>query len=87
MNDNTGSKKLRRSRRQRILTGVSGGIGEFVGVDPNIVRVVFVALTIFGAGTAVLLYIAAWLVMPEEDGEDSMLEHIIRNFQGKKSDY
>ncbi|QBI56418.1 PspC domain-containing protein [Streptomonospora litoralis] len=87
MNENTGNKTLRRSRRQRLLTGVCGGIGEFVGADPNIVRLAFVALALFTSGAAVMLYIIAWLVMPEQDGESSMLEHIIRNFQGKKSDY
>lgn len=86
MNDNTGSTKLRRSRNQRLLTGVCGGIGEFLGVDPNIVRLAFVAFALLTGGTAFLLYIIAWLVMPEENGESSMLEHIIRNFQGKKSD-
>ncbi|GAB3456554.1 hypothetical protein GCM10027570_38290 [Streptomonospora sediminis] len=87
MNENTGSKTLRRSRRQRLLTGVCGGIGEFVGADPNIIRLVLVAAAIFTGGSAFLLYVIAWLVMPEQDGESSMLEHFIRNFQGKKSDY
>ncbi|MFD0776043.1 PspC domain-containing protein [Streptomonospora algeriensis] len=86
MNDNIGSKKLHRSRSQRLLTGVCGGIGGFFGVDANIVRLAFVVFAIISGGTAFLLYIVAWLVMPEEDGESSMLEHLIRNFQGKKSD-
>jgi len=80
-------KTLRRSRRQRLLTGVCGGIGEFAGVDPNIIRLVLALFVFFSGGTAILLYVIAWLVMPEEDGESSMVEHIVRNFQGKKSDY
>ncbi|MUL41640.1 PspC domain-containing protein [Streptomonospora sp. PA3] len=85
MNDNFGSKKLRRSRQQRLLTGVCGGIGEFAGVDANLVRLAFAVFTLMG-GSGVLLYVIAWLVMPEEGGQASMLEHLIRNFQGKKSD-
>ncbi|MDA0564762.1 PspC domain-containing protein [Streptomonospora sp. S1-112] len=84
MNENFGKKTLRRSRGQRLLTGVCGGIGEFVGVDPNIIRLIFAVLTLMGGG--IVLYIIAWLVMPEEGGQSSVLEHIVRNFQGKKSE-
>ncbi|MBV2362184.1 PspC domain-containing protein [Streptomonospora nanhaiensis] len=84
MNENFGKKTLRRSRDQRLLTGVCGGIGEFLGVDPNIVRLVFAVLTLMGGG--IFVYIIAWLVMPEEGGRSSVLEHIVRNFQGKKSE-
>ncbi|MFC7329141.1 PspC domain-containing protein [Marinactinospora rubrisoli] len=86
MNEKLGGnrKSLRRSTDKRILTGVCGGIGEFVGVDPNLVRLAFAVFTLLG-GSGVLLYVIAWLVMPEEGAGGSVLEHIIRNFQGKKS--
>ncbi|ASU85935.1 PspC domain-containing protein [Nocardiopsis gilva YIM 90087] len=84
MSENFGKKSLRRSRDKRILTGVCGGIGAFVGVDANLVRLAFAVFTLLGA-SGILLYIIAWLVMPEEGKDTSVLEHIIRNFQGKQS--
>ncbi len=85
MNENFEKKTLRRSSTQRILTGVCGGIGEYFGVDANLIRLAFAVFTVF-AFSGVLLYVVAWLVMPEEGAESSVLEHTIRNFQGKKSD-
>ncbi|WP_067965096.1 PspC domain-containing protein [Nocardiopsis trehalosi] len=85
MNENLGKKTLRRSDRHRMLTGVCGGIGEYVGIDANLVRLAFAVFTLLG-GSGVLLYVIAWLVMPEASGT-SVLEHLIRNFQGKKSSY
>ncbi|MBB6174747.1 phage shock protein PspC (stress-responsive transcriptional regulator) [Nocardiopsis mwathae] len=85
MSENNGKKSLRRSRDKRILTGVCGGIGEYVGVDANLVRLAFAVFTVLGA-SGILLYVIAWLVMPEEGTGTSVLEHMIRNFQGKQSD-
>ncbi len=84
MNENYGKKSLRRSKQQRMLTGVCGGIGEFVGVDANLVRLAFAVFTVLG-GSGILLYVIAWLVMPESESSTSLLEQIIRNFQGKES--
>src|SRR5690606_23194504 len=85
MNENLSKKKtLRRSNSNRILTGVCGGIGEFLGVDANLVRLAFAVFTLLG-GSGVLLYLIAWLVIPEEGTGSSVLEHIIRTFQGKES--
>ncbi|TDQ53061.1 phage shock protein C (PspC) family protein [Actinorugispora endophytica] len=84
MNENFGGKSFRRSSSNRLITGVCGGIGEFVGVDANIVRLAFAVFTLLG-GSGVLLYIIAWLVMPEEGGRSSVIEHLIRTFQGKES--
>ncbi|SKA10077.1 phage shock protein C (PspC) family protein [Marinactinospora thermotolerans DSM 45154] len=81
-----GKKKFRRSRDRRMIAGVCGGIGEFVGIDANLVRLAFAVFTLLG-GSGILLYIIAWLVMPEGDEGTSVLEHVIRNFQGKKSDF
>ncbi|WP_017595772.1 PspC domain-containing protein [Nocardiopsis potens] len=85
MNENFGKKRLQRSRTNRMLTGVCGGVGEFIGVDANLVRLAFAVLTLFGF-SGVLVYIIAWVVMPEEGGQTSVAEHVIRNFQGKRSD-
>jgi len=57
-------KRLQRSRSQRMLAGVCGGIAEYYGWDPTIVRVAWIILTLLG-GSGILLYVILWLVMPE----------------------
>ena len=61
---------LRRSRRNRKVVGVAGGLGEWAGLDPLLIRVLFVVLTVFG-GSGVLLYGLAWLLVPEEGQTES----------------
>ena len=58
-------KKLLRSRNDRWIAGVCGGIGEYAGVDPNLVRLLAVVAAVFTGGTLFLAYIVAWIVMPE----------------------
>ena len=58
-------KKLLRSRNDRWIAGVCGGIGEYAGVDPNLVRLLAVVGAVFSAGTLFLAYLVAWIVMPE----------------------
>lgn len=63
-------KRLYRSRKDRILGGVCGGIAEYFGLDPSLVRIVAVLLILVGGG-AILAYIIAWILIPEEPkGED-----------------
>lgn len=58
-------KRLVRSRDDRWLAGVCGGVGEYAGVDPNLVRLLAIVGAVFSAGTLLLAYIVAWIVMPE----------------------
>ncbi len=58
-------KRLYRSRKQRSLAGVCGGIAEYLDVDPSLVRIAWVILSMAG-GPAVLLYIVMAAVVPEE---------------------
>lgn len=59
-------KKLTKSSTDVVISGVCGGIGEFFGIDPTIVRVIYLIFTFLGAGSPVLLYfILAWII-PEE---------------------
>ena len=60
---------LRRSRNERMLVGVCGGIAEYARVDANVVRIVVAVLTFFG-GAGAFLYAVGWLLMPD-DGEDT----------------
>ncbi len=57
-------RRLYRSRRDRMLAGVCGGIAEYLEIDPILVRLVFLALLFSGVG--VLLYLVAWILIPEE---------------------
>jgi phage shock protein PspC (stress-responsive transcriptional regulator) len=64
----TGTQALRRSRRYRILGGVCGGIAEWLGWKPTMVRVLYVLLSILSAGfPGLVVYIILWLVMPEAE--------------------
>ena len=58
------SKRLTRDTRNKMLGGVCSGIGSYFGVDPTIVRVVWVLLAL-GAGFGVIAYIICWLIIPE----------------------
>lgn len=59
-------KRLVRSRDDRWLAGVCGGIGQYAGIDPNVVRLLAVLAALLSCGTAVIAYIVAWIVIPEE---------------------
>ncbi len=56
---------LRRSRDDRVIAGVCGGLGRYLGVDPVLLRIAFVVLAIAGGG-GILLYILSWILIPEE---------------------
>lgn len=58
-------RQLRRSRSDRMLAGVCGGIADYLRVDPTLVRVGFAVLTVVSAGAAAIAYLVAWLLMPE----------------------
>jgi phage shock protein C len=55
-------RKLTRSETDKRLAGVCGGLAEYFGIDPVLVRIAFVVLAVMGPG--ILLYIVLWIVMP-----------------------
>ncbi len=57
------SKRLYKSRTERMIDGVCGGIAEYLGLDVTLIRILWVLLTLFG-GTGIVLYIVAMVVMP-----------------------
>lgn len=59
-------QRLTRSLTDRALGGVCGGLGAYLGVDPWWIRVTFVVLGLFTAGTGVLIYLALWFILPPE---------------------
>lgn len=71
----TGERRLTRSRDDRLLGGVAGGLGEFLGVDPTLVRIVFVLVALFG-GSGFVLYGALWLLVPPADDEFAVEDNV-----------
>lgn len=69
-------KRLRRSRNDRWIAGVSGGLAEYFGLSAAVYRVLFVALA-FAGGTGILLYVAVALVMPAADRDESILSEAL----------
>ncbi len=63
---NTGNRKLYRNRTNRMIFGVCAGLAEFFGIDPTVVRLVFVAGALLGFGSFVLIYLVMFFVVPEE---------------------
>lgn len=59
-------RRLVRSRDDRWLSGVCGGVAQYTGIDANLVRLVVVLGTVFGLGSLAVAYVVAWIVMPEQ---------------------
>lgn len=60
-------KRLFRSKSNRVIAGVCGGIGEYSGIDPVVIRLIWLLLTVFtGFFPGILAYIIAWLIIPEK---------------------
>lgn len=66
-----GPRRLTRSSRDRMIAGVSGGVGRYFGIDPTLVRIGFVVLALLG-GAGLVVYAAALLLVPlDEEGGDA----------------
>jgi phage shock protein PspC (stress-responsive transcriptional regulator) len=61
------SKRLMRSSSDRVIAGVAAGIGRYFSVDPVVVRITFIVGAFFG-GAGIIAYLAAWLLVPRDDG-------------------
>lgn len=59
-------RKLYRSRSTRMIAGVCSGLANFFGIDSTVVRLIFVAGTLLGFGSFVLIYLVLFIVVPEE---------------------
>lgn len=61
-------KRLYRSRRNRVLAGILGGIGEYFNIDPTLVRIIFlVLLALTGFFPFTIIYLAAYFIIPQEE--------------------
>ena len=62
------SRLLRRSRHDRVIAGVVGGLADYFGLDPTLARVIYVLVSIFSAAfPGILVYALLWILIPEED--------------------
>jgi phage shock protein C len=57
-------RKLYRSRNQRMVAGVCGGLAEYFNVDATLIRVIFLILAVFG-GSGLVIYLAMWILVPD----------------------
>ena len=73
-----GTKRLYRPRDGRVVAGVCAGLAAYFGVDPTLVRLAFALVTVFG-GLGVLIYLCAWVVIPEEGGDGSSIAETFVN--------
>ncbi len=64
-------RRVTRSRRDRKIAGVAGGIANYFGIDPVLVRLAFV-LAVFAAGTGVIAYAIAWIVLPAAEPDEDV---------------
>ncbi|RLE62902.1 MAG: PspC domain-containing protein [Thermoprotei archaeon] len=74
-------RRLYRSKKDRMIAGVCGGIAEYLGIDPTIVRLLWILLCLIN-GIGILLYILAAIIIPEEpregvEGEQNLGQNII----------
>jgi phage shock protein C len=70
------SPALRRPTEGRLVAGVAIGLADYFDVDAVLVRVALVAVTLMG-GLGVALYVAAWLLMPDEGSDESVAEELL----------
>lgn len=73
MND----RQLVRTTDGRIIAGVASGLGAYLGIDPVVLRVAFVALALLG-GAGLVLYLVMWAVVPDEAGGEPVAERLLR---------
>jgi len=62
-------KRLYRSRKEQMLGGICGGLGEHLDVDPSIIRLVWVVVTLLSLGTGIIVYLVAWIIIPQSPEE------------------
>jgi phage shock protein PspC (stress-responsive transcriptional regulator) len=77
-----GSRELRRPINDRMLAGVAAGIADYLGVDATIVRIVL-AVLVFAGGAGVPIYLAGWLLIPEEGADASIASELVSSLENR----
>jgi phage shock protein C len=73
------TKRLMRSRDDKLIAGVCAGLAHYFEVDPTLMRLGFVLLLLMGAGSPLLVYLLLWLVMPMEGSPRAMRQPMEAN--------
>lgn len=78
-NSSSAYSPICRSETNKIIGGVCGGLGEYFNIDPNIIRLIFILLTVFG-GSGIIIYVILWIILPRQSqtssGKDNMRENL-----------
>jgi phage shock protein PspC (stress-responsive transcriptional regulator) len=80
------SSSLTRSRSNKVLAGVCGGLAAFTGWDAGVIRAIFAVAAFITFGTVAFIYIVLWIVLPEEGSSTSGLDSIVGAFTKKTND-
>ncbi|MBC6459870.1 PspC domain-containing protein [Actinomadura sp. HBU206391] len=86
MSENTSPISFHRIREGRILGGVCTSLSRQFGVDVHVTRLALAVVAFFTGGTAVAVYVAAWLLIPDEGKETSIAQDLINKSQSKHAD-
>jgi phage shock protein PspC (stress-responsive transcriptional regulator) len=78
--DHGRSEPLRRPVSDRMLAGVAAGIANYLGADVTIIRIVLAVLTFVG-GAGIPIYLACWLLIPEEGSDQSIAGGFVQSRQ------
>lgn len=81
-NSTSGPQPLQRPINDRMLAGVAAGIAGYLRIDVTIVRIVIVVLTLVG-GAGLALYVAGWLLIPEEGSQQSIAAEFLASLQAR----
>jgi phage shock protein C len=66
-------KKLYRSRKDRMIGGVCGGLAEYLSMDPTVIRILYILFALTG-GSGILVYVILLLVIPEEPWDEALAD-------------
>jgi phage shock protein C len=81
MSEGNTPKVLVRPLQGRLVAGVCAGVAEYFGVDVVLVRVLLAVVAAFTAGGGVLVYLLAWIIIPEQGEQASIAENFIKKHQ------
>ncbi|MFV0559334.1 MAG: PspC domain-containing protein [Enterococcus sp.] len=84
-------KRLTKSKNNVVLTGTLGGIGEYIGVDPTIIRIIYIVLSLMAFGSPIILYIFLVILVPSARssrgyGHDNQYYKNNQKTQGKRKE-
>lgn len=83
------TKKLTRSNKGKVIAGVCSGLAHYFDIDPTLIRVILIFITVFG-GSGIILYLILWLVIPSDGSNGNLTEDSIKEnakeIKGKAED-